>query len=118
MKKSEYQKMRLQHLKVKVKSLAAEAIIIRQEERKSSGTRRNSLAEHRKGTVRWHSRINLLAYGLLRGVPYKVMEQKVKMPIAMIHVFGEVNRIAKRFGGKEEDITKWISDAKEYLNEN
>ncbi len=72
-------------LKVKICSLAAEARIIkRMEKRLFKAVRRNpkcqeqaqSLFWHRIGDVRWASRDTLLAYGFLRGHPYKTMEPK------------------------------------------
>ena len=60
-------------LKVKIKSLAAESRIIRQEERKNPHAR-IGLAEHRRRVVRPVSRINNLAYGFIRGRSYRQME--------------------------------------------
>lgn len=61
------------YLKVKIKSLAAEAKIIRKEECK---TKYNywGLREHRKGVVRNEARHTLLAYGFIRGKAYKDIE--------------------------------------------
>jgi hypothetical protein len=68
------------YIKVKIKSLAAEAKIIRREESKARthGNRRlrMGLADHRRGIVRTEARHALLAYGFLRGRPYKSMEAK------------------------------------------
>jgi len=68
------------YLKVKVKSLAAEARIIRHEEAKArkwkNTTLRVSLAGHRRGIVRSAARHTHLAYGFLRGRPYRTMEAK------------------------------------------
>ena len=91
---------RLVFMKVKVKSLAEEARIIRREEKKAlagshwerwdkeafvrrpcaRGTEGSysplyqHLHEHRGGTLRGCARLNLLAYGFLRGKPYSQME--------------------------------------------
>lgn len=62
------------YLKVKIKSLAAEAQIIRKEERKNPKLR-EGLSEHRKGVVRRASRETLLAYGFLRGKKYEEIEK-------------------------------------------
>jgi hypothetical protein len=64
------------HLKIKIKSLAAEANIIRFEAKKVNGEERCILNEHRKNQVRKEARHSMLAYGLLRGVPYSKMESK------------------------------------------
>lgn len=65
------------HLKVKIKSLAAEAKIIRAEERKG-GVMVNSLHFHRVCDVRREARHSQLAYAFIRGVPYKVVEPNSK----------------------------------------
>ena len=63
------------YLKVKIKSLAAEAKIIRTEEKRARrpGLRRG-LEDHRKGIVRTESRHTHLAYGFIRGREYHQME--------------------------------------------
>lgn len=81
-------------LKIKIKSLAAEARIIRHEERKAKAsklwhrTRQHKedadrywwvqidLHHHRTFDVRRASRAALLAYAFLRNRPYKTVEQK------------------------------------------
>ena len=72
---------RIKHLKVKIKSLAAESKIIRKEEfRAPSQYERNNLALHRRGIVRSTARHSLLAYGFLRGRSYAQMEGKAFSP--------------------------------------
>jgi hypothetical protein len=102
---------RLIHLRIKIKSLAAEAVTIREEARKVHGMTKWELNHHRTSVVRVHSRHNLLAYGLLRGVPYEVMERKCNVTPNFI----TVTQHAKKFGGTVEEITAWIQAAKEYL---
>lgn len=84
--------MRIEHLKIKIATLTAEARIIRDAERrrlrnaaklrakggdpaKQLGAYR-ALRAHRRGTLSYHARVNHLAYGFLRGTPYAVMEQR------------------------------------------
>lgn len=64
------------YLKVKIKSLAAEARIIRAEERKLPGPHatRTGLHLHRVNEVRREARAALLAYGFLRGRWYEQIE--------------------------------------------
>ena len=72
------------YLKVKIKSLAEEARIIRKEERKPHGdmneygysAKRTGLHDHRVGPVRREARHALLAYGFIRGRKYRQMEAK------------------------------------------
>lgn len=88
--------MRLDHLKVKIKSLAAEASIIRFEERRSRDShKRMKLAEHRRGIVRREARHSLLAYGFLRGRAYASMEPTCHTPPS----WEAVKRIVNSFGG-------------------
>ena len=75
------------YLKIKVTSLAAEAVLIRREERKylAAARRRNdakaratfeSLQSHRKLIVRAECRAAHLARGFLAGVDYRAIERK------------------------------------------
>lgn len=65
------------YLKVKIKSLAAEAKIIRLEEKRAKRVSiRDGLADHRRGVVRIEARHTHLAYGFLRGKEYKQIEAK------------------------------------------
>jgi hypothetical protein len=61
--------------------------------------------------VRHHTRLNLLAYGLLKGTPYEVMERKCHEPPE----FDKVATIARRFGGAEETIASWTEEARAHL---
>ncbi|ATS92357.1 hypothetical protein DLP05_071 [Stenotrophomonas phage vB_SmaS_DLP_5] len=58
---------RREMLKVKLKSLAAEARIIRKEESKTHGALRDELHRHRVGIVREVARSTHIAYGIIRG---------------------------------------------------
>lgn len=103
-------------LRVKLKSLAEEARIIRLEERRANHHKdyelQNSLAMHRKFTVRGEARSSLLAYQYLRGVPYHVCEcpSKDNPPD-----WEAVASMVRRFGGKGETanarggLTLWSS---------
>lgn len=76
-------KTQVKMLKVKIKSLAAEAHIIRLEERRAGRSKypqplRSSLREHRVGVVRSEQRLSLLAYAFLRGRPLYAVERKCK----------------------------------------
>ena len=64
-------------LKVKVKSLAAEARIIRREERRFPGdsSTRAQLQGHRRDVVRREARHSHLALAYLRGRAYRQVEQ-------------------------------------------
>lgn len=83
-------KTQVKMLKVKIKSLAEEAQIIRLEEKRALARTPDgkpskwtdpdlycSLREHRVKDVRKEQRHSLLAYAFLRGVPYVKVEPKV-----------------------------------------
>lgn len=67
---------RREMLRVKVKSLTAEARIIRVEERKTFGALRNELHIHRTLHLRSEARATHIAYGLIRGRTMEQMEPK------------------------------------------
>lgn len=102
------------YLKIKIKSLAAEAAIIRAEERKWPGpsAERFGLHEHRVQDVRRESRAAGLAYGFLRGRRYRALEAKsYEEPN-----WKRVQQIAEKFGrGDARDIRQrleeWKSEA-------
>lgn len=62
-------------LKIKLKSLAEEARIIRKEEKRHIGTMRESLYLHRIHRVRTAARNTLLAYSYIRGRSYHQVER-------------------------------------------
>lgn len=77
--------MQYPFLRVKIKSLAAEAKIIRREEAKyrpqvSENGIYESLHNHRTYDVRNEARSAQLAYGLLRGIEYSRIESKCYDP--------------------------------------
>lgn len=104
---------RLIHLRIKIKTAAAEAGFIRAEARKVRGDTRWDLNAHRTGKLRNHARVNLLAYGALRGVPYSAMERRCELPPD----FPGVEKVALRFGGDPERVEYWIGEAQIYLKE-
>jgi len=104
---------RLIHLRIKIKSLAAEAKIIRKESKKTTGMTKWRLQDHNKTIVRVHTRHNLLAYGMILGTPYNVME--IKCDVEMSPDFSKVFTIGKRFGGKECNMVLWIEEAKTHI---
>jgi len=102
---------RLVHLRIKIKTAAEEARLIRAEAHKTWGDARWDLNAHRTGKLRRHARENLLVYGALRGVPYEVMERRCETPPN----FSNVEKTALRFGGEPGIIEQWIGEAKNYL---
>ena len=82
-------------MKVKVKSLAAEARIIRHEEKRSKDVKQqSSLHLHRTGVVREEARAALIAYGFIRGKKFSAIEPRAKS----LPSISRVEEIALRFG--------------------
>ena len=112
---------RREMLRVKIKSLAEEARIIRKEEKRvlfrkprtfrgrtvwagTSGPLHIELWYHRVTDVRWHARAAHLAYGLIRGLTRDQMEPK-RRPLendtdkqADKLLMVEVDRLVKKYG--------------------
>lgn len=90
---------RREQLRVKLKSLAAEARIIRREERRTSGVLQHELWFHRIKVVRSEARCTHLAYGFIRGRTLDQMESKSDSPPnwdkvrAMLKKYGPVGML-------------------------
>ena len=85
---------RREMLRVKIKSLAEEARIIRREERRSFGVLREELHRHRVLEVRRAARHAHLAYGLIRGRSVGDME-----PFSYVEPdMDEITRLIKKYG--------------------
>ena len=96
--------MGLVQLKVKIKSLAAEARIIRREERRyANREERPSLVEHRRGVVRSEARCSLLAYAYLRHMPYRCVEASTKRKPD----WGKIDGLIKRFAFIDGHSKEW-----------
>jgi hypothetical protein len=91
---------------VKIKSLAAEAKIIRDEVRRQGDPQiKNALSEHRKGIVRSEARLAQLAYAFFRGVPYKAVEPKCAHPVLLSQLVKQCKRM--KWTASEGDIGEW-----------
>lgn len=111
------------YLKVKIKSLAEEARIIRREEQRPRrdmdtcgySPTRTGLWEHRVTVVRNASRNALLAYGFIRGRKYSQIEPSAKTKPD----WEEVKRLVSKYGppgsflNKDalmEKVDKWATE--------
>jgi hypothetical protein len=109
-------------LKVKVISLAQESVTIRRMERRLRKQRAraskpehieehqrhlDSLHAHRVHQVRGESRLSHLAYGFLRGVPYRKMEQVVRKNNEPD--WERLESMVSRFGGRRNpgEVERW-----------
>jgi hypothetical protein len=114
------------YLKVKAKSLAAEARIIRREERKRSAfvryaqrTNHSNPAKargeqvrlhlHRVGVVRSAARETHIARGFISGKPYSQIEKPTRNPLSQWQV-SQVCKTINRYGPQTsiEDLKAWI----------
>ncbi len=92
-------------LKIKIKSLAAEARIIRKEEGKLHGMRKWGLQHHRTTVVRDAARRTLVAYQYLRGRDWEssasrdVVVQKRDWPA--------IEKMIKKYG-KPDQAADWM----------
>ena len=103
--------------------MATEAKYIRREEAKTIWrVERERLAEHRRFTVRRAARYAQLAYGFIRGVPYRKIESKVhdmdygleKEVVRLVWKYGAWRRPYGRNGDEmkamvERDVARWFS---------
>lgn len=89
---------RREMLRVKLKSLAEEARIIRFEEKRTKGKLRDELHRHRVIDVRIAARNSHLAYGLIRGRTVEQVEGKAKSEPN----WTEVRRLLKKYGPVRE----------------
>ena len=104
----------LSFLRVKLKSLAEEAKIIKHEEKRNKNAR-EELYLHRIHVVRTEARATLLAYGFLKKRKYKQLENNSKLPNnILIRVVSILNKywsevITDRKATIEKLITEWLN---------
>ncbi len=92
------------YLKVKIKSLAAEAKIIRLETKRAKrASIKDGLALHRKGIVRFEARHTHLAYGFLRGREYRQIENKAREAPDWAKVRKMIEKYGTHLDGSSED---------------
>lgn len=88
-------------LKIKIKSLAEEARIIRHEEQKLHGMEKWQLQHHRKTRVRDAARRSLIAYQYLRGKDWRINASTNQWTHSCD--YKEVARMVKKYGHTEID---------------
>jgi len=108
-------------LKIKYKTLSAEARFIRLEKRKAKARRQGDLAQslhsHKITKVRPAARSTHLAQCFLRGTPYHAAELKLK-PSTPYPDWGAIEAMVKKYGpGDRRDLmqkfSEWTDTAKE-----
>lgn len=105
------------YLKIKIKSLAEEARIIRHEEKKWYGPSetRTGLYLHRVRDVRSEARAALLAYGFLRGRPYAALEKVGNHRQAHALDLPRIVKLAQKYGPPDnvpeyKAVRDWLLD--------
>lgn len=83
--------MAIHRLRVNVKSLAAEAKIIRREERRAGYGYQHALQSHRRGRLREESRYAQLALAFVRGMGFKRVDSGLK-PITLRRLVNKINK--------------------------
>lgn len=95
-------------VRVNVKSLAAEARIIRQEIRKARTTEaKNMLAVHKNIRVKPEARLAQLALAFFKEMPYKKVEQEAKNIPAVKEVLNKLKRFSCAV--EEKAVKDWLS---------
>ena len=89
---------RREMLRVKLKSLAVEARIIRREEQRSWGPLLNELHLHRVHEVRWAARDTHLAYGFIRGRTLQQMEANCNDEDWVAPRWESIRKMLKKYG--------------------
>lgn len=95
---------RREMLRIKLKSLAAEAVIIRSEERKIQGPLREEMHNHRILTVRRAARSTGIAYGLIRGKTLLQMEPSSKTEPD----WASIAQMIRRYGSSKINVDETI----------
>lgn len=101
-------------LRVNIKSLAAEARIIRQEAKRAGYPYSGILTEHRRGKLREEARYSHLALGYVRGRTYASMEGPKRL--ARCKPSADPKVLMSKLSGflpymhglKSEDLRSWI----------
>lgn len=100
----------IHRLRVNLKSLTAEARIIRTEAAKTSPLYAQELTAHRRGELREAARITHLALAYLRKTPYRVAEKNARKLPDPKQIFRKVDR----FMGPGLDlggVSDWLNAA-------
>lgn len=97
-------------LKIKIKSLSAESIMIRREEKRAEIELLDKLHYHRTFDVRIESRAAQLAYAYLRGRAFPESTPKPGWDYYRNKAFTRAKQIVKKFGlaSAQEGFNKWL----------
>jgi hypothetical protein len=96
----------IHRLRVNIKSLAAEARIIRKEAKRAGLEYEMELTAHRRGSLREEARYAHLALAFVRGVPYKRVEAGALVPPLDTKLSVKLAR--NRVSHKPESVRAWL----------
>jgi hypothetical protein len=97
----------IHQMRVNIKSLAAEARIIRQEESRCGLAYREMLTLHRKMSLRHEARYAQLALAFLRKRAYKTVEKSCYVPVNPLELFQKIKR--KLSSVTQEEVKNWLA---------
>jgi hypothetical protein len=96
-------------LRVNVKSLAAEAKIIRQEAWRCGPAYEAELTMHRRGRLREESRYAQLALAFVRGVPYLAVERNAKEKPVYDKLFDKIRGFYRDVNHVSDPLGQWLN---------
>jgi len=103
--------MAIHRLRVNVKSLAAEAKIIRRETQRCGYQYEQMLVNHRRGYLRDEARYAQLALAYVRGVPRIVVENGASRPVDDARLISKVFRFIQATNAEIENLKRWAVNA-------
>ncbi len=101
----DFRVLAIHRLRVNVKSLAAEARIIRREESRCGIRYQFALREHRRGRVREEARYAQLALAFVRGRKYSQVEQKTSKQLSADRLY---KKIYAMYGTTPDIVVRWL----------
>lgn len=103
--------MAIHRLRVNVKSLAAEAKIIRRETQRCGYQYEQILVNHRRGYLREEARYAQLALAYVRGVPRIIVENGASRPVDEARLVSKVFRFIHATNAEIESVRRWATNA-------
>jgi hypothetical protein len=109
--------MAVASLRVNIKSLSAESIIIKKEFRRhKTESVRNSLYLHRVKDVRTESRITQLTLAAIKGIPYSSVERNAKHEPIWKKIIAKIDRHSQNHQLKAK-VGEWCLEGKRYFQQ-
>ena len=103
--------MAIHRLRVNVKSLAAEAKIIRRETQRCGYQYEQMLVNHRRGYLRDEARYAQLALAYVRGVPRIIVENGASRPVDVMRLMIKLCRFMAWTANDAANLERWATNA-------